>query len=72
VKALIALLPKQIEQASPIDEMPDDQLDHIVEQLLAKYGDPRQRAGESAAAPGLDKQKAQAMNSRATTRTDKS
>jgi hypothetical protein len=38
VKAMVALLPKQIELAKPLEEMTDEQLAVIAGHLLAKYG----------------------------------
>ena len=38
VKAMVALLPKQVELAKPLDEMTDEQLAVIAGHLLAKYG----------------------------------
>jgi hypothetical protein len=38
VKAMIALLPKQVEVTAPLDNMTDEQLAIIAEQLLAQYG----------------------------------
>ena len=41
MKAMVALLPKQVEASNTLDDMTDEQLTIIAEALLAKYGDPR-------------------------------
>lgn len=41
VKAMIALLPRQVQVSAPLDDMTDEQLAFIAEQLLAKYGSDR-------------------------------
>jgi hypothetical protein len=50
VKAMVALLPKQVELAKPLEEMTDEQLAVIAEHLLAKYG----RAVEAAPEASVD------------------
>ena len=50
VKAMVALLPKQVELAKPLEEMTDEQLAVIAGHLLAKYG----RAVEAAPEASID------------------
>jgi hypothetical protein len=52
LKVMAALLPKQVENTSPLDELTDEELAIIAEALLAKYGDPRAR--EEAPRPRLE------------------
>jgi hypothetical protein len=41
VKAMVGLLPKQVEASNPLGDISDEQLRIIADELLAKYGDPR-------------------------------
>ena len=41
VKAMVALLPKQVETSDPLEHITDEELTIIAEGLLAEYGDPR-------------------------------
>ena len=50
VRAMVALLPKEVELTQPLDEMTDEQLASIAEALLAKYGgEPPLEAGAQGA-----------------------